>query len=233
MTSWIQRGTTTGAGGRRRRLCPRCGSWCSKSSSRRGGCGSSGTRSSLCWSFAHRAVAPEYGPCPTPPRASSSSATSSAGWVAGRSSRCCPSCARAPRAGLRRGQRRERRRRPGDHAEDRRRAARRRRRRHHAGQPRLPSQGDLPVPGRRGSFVRPTSCAASRAAADLRSSATAYTGSGQPCSGNLHLRAGRPAFVEIDPALERLDGEVDHARRHCMPRPRARRSAWAGSSTAA
>jgi 2',3'-cyclic-nucleotide 2'-phosphodiesterase len=29
-------------------------------------------------------------------------------------------------------------------------------------------------------------------------------------SGNLYLRAGRPAFVEIDSILERLDGEVDH-----------------------
>jgi metallophosphoesterase (TIGR00282 family) len=29
-------------------------------------------------------------------------------------------------------------------------------------------------------------------------------------SGNLYLRAGRPAFVEIDSVLERLDGEVDH-----------------------
>ena len=28
-------------------------------------------------------------------------------------------------------------------------------------------------------------------------------------SGNLYLRAGRPAFVEIDAVLERLDGEVD------------------------
>jgi metallophosphoesterase (TIGR00282 family) len=29
-------------------------------------------------------------------------------------------------------------------------------------------------------------------------------------SGNLYLRAGRPAFVEIDAVLERLDGDVDH-----------------------
>jgi 2',3'-cyclic-nucleotide 2'-phosphodiesterase len=29
-------------------------------------------------------------------------------------------------------------------------------------------------------------------------------------SGNLYLRAGRPAFVEIDVVLERLDGRVDH-----------------------
>jgi metallophosphoesterase (TIGR00282 family) len=29
-------------------------------------------------------------------------------------------------------------------------------------------------------------------------------------SGNLYLRAGRPAFVEIDVVLERLAGEVDH-----------------------
>jgi 2',3'-cyclic-nucleotide 2'-phosphodiesterase len=29
-------------------------------------------------------------------------------------------------------------------------------------------------------------------------------------SGNLYLRAGRPAFVEIDSILERLDGDVDH-----------------------
>jgi 2',3'-cyclic-nucleotide 2'-phosphodiesterase len=29
-------------------------------------------------------------------------------------------------------------------------------------------------------------------------------------SGNLYLRAGRPAFVEIDSVLERLDGDVDH-----------------------
>jgi metallophosphoesterase (TIGR00282 family) len=29
-------------------------------------------------------------------------------------------------------------------------------------------------------------------------------------SGNLYLRAGRPAFIEIDAVLERLDGKVDH-----------------------
>jgi metallophosphoesterase (TIGR00282 family) len=29
-------------------------------------------------------------------------------------------------------------------------------------------------------------------------------------SGNLYLRAGRPAFVEIDAILERIDGDVDH-----------------------
>jgi metallophosphoesterase (TIGR00282 family) len=29
-------------------------------------------------------------------------------------------------------------------------------------------------------------------------------------SGNLYLRAGRPAFVEIDAVLERIDGKVDH-----------------------
>jgi 2',3'-cyclic-nucleotide 2'-phosphodiesterase len=29
-------------------------------------------------------------------------------------------------------------------------------------------------------------------------------------SGNLYLRAGRPAFVEIESVLERLDGSVDH-----------------------
>jgi 2',3'-cyclic-nucleotide 2'-phosphodiesterase len=29
-------------------------------------------------------------------------------------------------------------------------------------------------------------------------------------SGNLYLRAGRPAFVEIDSVLERIDGDVDH-----------------------
>jgi len=29
-------------------------------------------------------------------------------------------------------------------------------------------------------------------------------------SGNLYLRAGRPAFVEIDVVLDRLEGEVDH-----------------------
>jgi metallophosphoesterase (TIGR00282 family) len=29
-------------------------------------------------------------------------------------------------------------------------------------------------------------------------------------SGNLYLRAGRPAFVEIDAVLERIDGDVDH-----------------------
>jgi 2',3'-cyclic-nucleotide 2'-phosphodiesterase len=29
-------------------------------------------------------------------------------------------------------------------------------------------------------------------------------------SGNLYLRAGRPAFVEIDAVLERLNGRVDH-----------------------
>jgi 2',3'-cyclic-nucleotide 2'-phosphodiesterase len=29
-------------------------------------------------------------------------------------------------------------------------------------------------------------------------------------SGNLYLRAGRPAFTEIDSVLERLDGQVDH-----------------------
>jgi metallophosphoesterase (TIGR00282 family) len=29
-------------------------------------------------------------------------------------------------------------------------------------------------------------------------------------SGNLYLRAGRPAFTEIDTVLERLDGKVDH-----------------------
>jgi 2',3'-cyclic-nucleotide 2'-phosphodiesterase len=29
-------------------------------------------------------------------------------------------------------------------------------------------------------------------------------------SGNLYLRAGRPAFVEIDSVLDRLDGHVDH-----------------------
>jgi 2',3'-cyclic-nucleotide 2'-phosphodiesterase len=29
-------------------------------------------------------------------------------------------------------------------------------------------------------------------------------------SGNLYLRAGRPAFVEIDSVLDRLDGNVDH-----------------------
>jgi metallophosphoesterase (TIGR00282 family) len=29
-------------------------------------------------------------------------------------------------------------------------------------------------------------------------------------SGNLYLRAGRPAFVEIDTVLEQLDGRVDH-----------------------
>ena len=78
--------------GRRRRRLGSSGSWSSKSSSRRRGGGSSGSRSSSVLVLAHRPVAPEYGPCPTRPRASSSSATWSAASAAARCSRCCPGC---------------------------------------------------------------------------------------------------------------------------------------------
>ena len=52
-------------------------------------------------------------------------------------------------------------------------------------------------------------------------------------SGNLFMNAGRPAFAEADAALHALKGQVDHCSSTCTPRRRARRSGWAGTSTAA
>ena len=106
VTSWIQRGTTTG--GDRAGRGPRAGG------------------SSLLRRFAHAPRAREYAPCPTRPRPSSSSATSSAASAAARCSALLPALRERHAADVRRGQRRERRRRPRDHAEDRRRAVRRR-----------------------------------------------------------------------------------------------------------
>ena len=146
-----------------------------------------------------------------------------------------PGLRRAPRADVRRGQRRERRGRPRHHAEDRRRAVRRRRRRHHAGQPRLPSQGDLPVPRRSGAHHAPGELSALAAGArlgDRRARRRAPRG-GQPQRQPLPAR--RAAGLRRDRRRARP------ARGQGRPRPRrhARRGderegrRWAGSSTAA
>ena len=52
-------------------------------------------------------------------------------------------------------------------------------------------------------------------------------------SGNLFMKAGRPAFPEADAALQALKGQVDHVLVNPTPRRPARRSAWAGTSTVA
>ena len=51
-------------------------------------------------------------------------------------------------------------------------------------------------------------------------------------SGNLFMKSWRPAFMEADSALEALGARSTTCWSTCTPRPRARRSGWAGTWTA-
>ena len=160
-----------------------------------------------------RRYAPEYAACPTRPRRSCSSATSSADSAAGRCSALLPGAARALRADVRRRQRRERRGRPRDHAEDRRRAVRRRRRRDHARQPHLPPPRDLPVPrrARARSCARPTSCARQPGHGCVRGRARRRAARGrQPVGQPVRARRTRPRSPRPTRCSTASTGKVDH-----------------------
>ena len=60
-----------------------------------------------------------------------------------------------------------------------------------------------------GSCARPTTCAPSPGTARVVERDGVRLGVVN-LSGNVFLRAGRPAFAEIDSVLERLDGKADH-----------------------
>ena len=167
---------------------------------------------------------------------SSSSATSSA--RAGRRAlrELLPGLREELRARLRRRQRRERRRRHRHHAEERRRAVRGRRRRDHARQPHLPPPRDLALPRRAARHPAPGELPAhaSRAAARASSSATAcalgvVNLSRQPVHAGGHARRS----PTIDDGAARGRAAPTTCSSTCTPRRRARRSRWAGTSTAA
>ena len=146
-----------------------------------------------------------------------------------------PGLRRAARDRLRRRQRRERRQRRRHHAEDRRRAVRRRRRRDHARQPHLPPARDLRLPRR---------ARADPAAGELpqkparprlvrrrarRRAARRREPVGQP----LHARPGTRRSRTPTRRCTRCAARSTTCSSTCTPRRRARRSRWAGTSTAA
>ena len=148
--------------------------------------------------------------------------------------RAAAAAARAPRPDVRRRQRRERRRRARHHAEDRRRAARRRRRRDHARQPRLPPPRDLPLPRRAAADPAPRQLPARPARARPHASSSrdgVRLGVVNLC-GNLYMapaarRSPRPTRSCASWARSTTSSST------CTPRRPARRSRWAGTSTAA
>ena len=166
-------------------------------------------------------------PCPTPPRPSSSSATSSAASDGGRCSGCSPALRERHEPDVRRRQRRERRRRPRDHAEDRRRAARRR-------ASTSSRSATTPTTARRSTRTSTTSERILRPANYLGTQPghgfTVVERDGVRLgvvnlSGNLYLRAGRPAFPEIDTSSAASRARSTTSSSTCTPRRRARRSA--------
>ena len=107
----------------------------------------------------------------------------------------------------------------------------------HARQPHLPPPRGLALPRRaaRASCARPTSCARQPGHGTLRGRARRRRAWAWSTSqGNLYLQAGRAAFAEVDAALQRARASASTTcSSTCTPRRRARRSRWAGTSTAA
>ena len=185
--------------------------------------------------IAHGRRRGEYGACPLRRRPSSSSATSSAASAGGR---CC---ALLPRLRERHA--------PtfvvvnGENvagglgitpklADE---LLRRRRRRHHARQPRLPPQGDLRLPRRARAHraARELPALAARARHRASSSATASaSGSSTSRATSSCARAG-PRSSRSTRCWASCEGASTTSSSTCTPRPRARRSGWAGTSTAA
>ena len=209
-TSWIQRGTTTGSadggGG-----SSSSGSWSSKSSSRRRGGGSSGSRSSLRWcsliaplrqSMGRARRAREHplhrrrGRRPRPPDAAGAAARAASSATSRRSSWSTPRTSRAAWASRRRS--------PTSCSAPASTSSR------WATTPTIARRSTRTWTLRSASFARPTTCAPSRGAAGSIVEHGGVRLGVVNLSGNLYLRAGRPAFVEIDAVLGQLEGKVDH-----------------------
>ena len=239
MTSWIQRGTTTGAtraGGVRRRRPERERALGRLRALLAARPSSSGERPPRCRAL--RLACPKYAP-----RGPTSFPRRDRDPLRRRHRRlrrpphaqgAAPGPARGARARLRRRQRRERRGRHRHHAEARRRAVRGRRRRDHARQPHLPPPRGLALPRRSSptSCARPTSCAPSPAAAPACSSATASRSASSTCRATCSCRRARRRSRRSTRRCARSRAPTTCSST-CTPRRRARRSRWAGSSTAA